>query len=135
MLSTSIARLGLNDLSASAFIRHHASSTFPPLAPGDVKSLVILDDLDYKTMNKTQKRNVDRLFGYVLTHKQAAGFSGRKRMSNLEDLMSEVDRFPDSRKCADGRQAAGDFGSEVEVHLDPSKVADACQAAEEFWPK
>lgn len=36
---------------------------------GLVKSLVILDDLEYKSMNKNQKRNLDRLFGFVSTHK------------------------------------------------------------------
>lgn len=37
--------------------------------PGKVKTLVILDDLEFKTMNKEQRRNLDRLFGFVSTHK------------------------------------------------------------------
>ncbi len=36
---------------------------------GDKKTLVILDDLEYKNLNKEQKRNLDRLFGFVSTHK------------------------------------------------------------------
>ena len=36
---------------------------------GLVKTLVILDDIEYKGMNKDQKRNLDRLFGFVSTHK------------------------------------------------------------------
>ena len=36
---------------------------------GEVKTLVILEDLEYKQMNKDQKRNLDRLMGYVSTHK------------------------------------------------------------------
>ncbi len=36
---------------------------------GVVKSLVILDDLELKMMKKEQLRNLDRLFGYVSTHK------------------------------------------------------------------
>ena len=36
---------------------------------GKVKTLVVLDELEYKNMNKDQKRNLDRLFGYVSTHK------------------------------------------------------------------
>lgn len=36
---------------------------------GLVKTLVVLDDLEFKTMNKNQKRNLDRLFGYCSTHK------------------------------------------------------------------
>ena len=33
------------------------------------KTLVIIDDLELKTLPKDQKRNLDRLFGYVSTHK------------------------------------------------------------------
>ena len=36
---------------------------------GRVKTLVVLDDLEFKFMDKEQKRNLDRLFGYVSTHK------------------------------------------------------------------
>lgn len=36
---------------------------------GKEKSLVVLDDLEFKTMNKDQRRNLDRLFGFVSTHK------------------------------------------------------------------
>jgi hypothetical protein len=36
---------------------------------GRVKTLVILDDLEFKGMNKEQKRNLNRLFGFVSTHK------------------------------------------------------------------
>ena len=34
---------------------------------GKVKTLVILDDLEYKGMGKEQKQNLDRLFGYCST--------------------------------------------------------------------
>jgi len=36
---------------------------------GKVKTLVVLDDLEFKFMDKQQKRNLDRLFGFVSTHK------------------------------------------------------------------
>ena len=36
---------------------------------GAVKTLVVLDDLEYKGMDKIQKSNLDRLFGFVSTHK------------------------------------------------------------------
>lgn len=36
---------------------------------GEKKTLVILDDLEFKGMNREQKRNLDRLFGFVSTHK------------------------------------------------------------------
>jgi hypothetical protein len=39
---------------------------------GAVKSLIILEDLDYQSMGKDQKGNLDRLFGYVSTHKNCS---------------------------------------------------------------
>lgn len=36
------------------------------------KTLVVLDDLEYRTMNKEQIHNVDRLFGYVSTHRNVS---------------------------------------------------------------
>ena len=36
---------------------------------GKVKTLVILDDLEYKGMNKQTRRNLDRLWGFCSTHK------------------------------------------------------------------
>jgi len=36
---------------------------------GIKKTLVVLDDLEFKGMSKHQKRCLDRLFGYVSTHK------------------------------------------------------------------
>lgn len=37
--------------------------------PGEVKTLVIIDDMEFKMMSKDQKRNLDRLCGYCSTHK------------------------------------------------------------------
>lgn len=36
---------------------------------GKVKTLVILDDLEFKTMGREQRHNLDRLYGFVSTHK------------------------------------------------------------------
>jgi hypothetical protein len=36
---------------------------------GQVKTLVILDDLDYKSMDKIQMKNLSRLYGFCSTHK------------------------------------------------------------------
>ena len=36
---------------------------------GEVKTLVVLDDLELQQASKDQKRNLDRLFGYCSTHK------------------------------------------------------------------
>ena len=37
--------------------------------PGKEKTLVVIDDVELKTLNRTQKMCLDRLFGYVSTHK------------------------------------------------------------------
>lgn len=37
--------------------------------PGQEKTLVVIDDLELKTLKPEQRRNLDRLFGYVSTHK------------------------------------------------------------------
>jgi hypothetical protein len=36
---------------------------------GKRKSVVVIEDLAYENLNKQQKKNLDRLFGYVSTHK------------------------------------------------------------------
>ncbi len=59
---------------------------------GEVKTLVVLDDLEYKTMKKEQKHNLDRLFGYCSTHK------------NISVLLCAQDGFnvpPSVRRCCD----------------------------------
>jgi hypothetical protein len=58
---------------------------------GEVKTLVILDDVEYKGMNKDQKANLDRLFGFVSTHK------------NISVALTSQDPFnvpPIVRRCA-----------------------------------
>lgn len=39
---------------------------------GERKTLVIIDDLELKQMTKAQLKNLDRLFGYVSTHKNVS---------------------------------------------------------------
>jgi hypothetical protein len=41
----------------------------PSELAGEVKTLFVLDDLEYKGMGKEQKSNLDRLFGNASTHK------------------------------------------------------------------
>lgn len=58
---------------------------------GKVKTLVVLDDLEFKTMNKDQRRNLDRLFGFVSTHK------------NISCILCSQDPFnvpPIIRRCS-----------------------------------
>ena len=58
---------------------------------GEVKTLVILDDLEFKGMSRDQKRNLDRLFGFVSTHK------------NISIVLAAQDTFnvpPIVRRCS-----------------------------------
>lgn len=58
---------------------------------GVKKTLVVLDDLEFKGMNKQQKRCLDRLFGYVSTHK------------NISCILCSQDAFnvpPIVRRCS-----------------------------------
>ncbi len=42
---------------------------FPDQWPGKDKTLVVVDDMELKTLKKEQRMALDRLFGYVSTHK------------------------------------------------------------------
>jgi hypothetical protein len=58
---------------------------------GAVKTLVVLDDLEFKGMSKDQRRNLDRLFGFVSTHK------------NISCILCSQDPFnvpPIVRRCS-----------------------------------
>lgn len=58
---------------------------------GEQKTLVICDDLEFKQMSSTQKRNVDRLVGFVSTH------------MNISVCFTGQDPFnlpPIARRCA-----------------------------------
>ena len=65
----------------------------PDQFEGKKKTLVILDDLEYKNLTTEQKKNLDRLFGFVSTHKNISVClsaqdvfnipSGVRRCSNL----------------------------------------------------
>lgn len=43
-----------------------------PIFSGKYKTLIILDDLEYKFISKNQLRNLDRLYGYVSSHKNVS---------------------------------------------------------------
>ena len=67
----------------------------------DVKTLCILDDLNYTGISKEQKKNLDRLFGYVSSHKNVAVLltsqdpfvvpTNVRRMANLWILWKQED--------------------------------------------
>jgi uridine kinase len=54
---------------------------------GLVKTLVILDDLEVKDLKKEQMRNLDRLFGYVSTHKNISVILTSQNMTNIPAIV------------------------------------------------
>lgn len=63
----------------------------PESWPGDEKTLVVVDDVDVKRMSKDQASALDRLFGYVSTHK------------NISCILCSQDAFnvpPGIRRCS-----------------------------------
>jgi hypothetical protein len=59
----------------------------PESFEGLVKTLVILDDLEFKGMSKDQKRNLDRLFGYVSTHKNCSVYLCSQDAFNIPPIV------------------------------------------------
>lgn len=58
---------------------------------GKNKTMVVIDDVEIKMMDKRQRRNLDRLFGYVSTHK------------NISVILTAQDPFnivPIVRRCS-----------------------------------
>ena len=63
----------------------------PEQWPGKDKTLVVVDDMELKTLKKDQRMALDRLFGYVSTHK------------NISVLLCSQDPFnvpPIVRRCS-----------------------------------
>lgn len=54
---------------------------------GEVKTLCILDDLEYKQMKKEQKYALDRLYGYVSTHKNVCVALAAQDWSNVPPII------------------------------------------------
>ena len=64
---------------------------YPEQWPGKDKTLVVVDDMELKTLKKDQRMALDRLFGYVSTHK------------NISVLLCSQDPFnvpPIVRRCS-----------------------------------
>jgi hypothetical protein len=67
------------------------SIPYPEQWPGKDKTLVVVDDMELKTLKKDQRMALDRLFGYVSTHK------------NISVLLCSQDPFnvpPIVRRCS-----------------------------------
>lgn len=53
----------------------------------DKKKLCIIDDLELKSLSKMQSKNLDRLFGYVSTHKNLSAMICQQEFYNLPTLI------------------------------------------------
>lgn len=60
---------------------------------GKNKTLVVLDDLEYKFMSKQQKRNIDRLFGFVSTHKNVSVCLAAQDCFNVPPSIRRMSNF------------------------------------------
>jgi hypothetical protein len=68
---------------------------------GEVKTLVILDDLEFKGMNKDQLSNLDRLFGYVSTHKNISCILCSQDPFNVPTCVRRCSNFWVLWRCPD----------------------------------
>lgn len=68
---------------------------------GLVKTIVIIDDLELKTLSKDQKRNLDRLFGYVSTHKNISVFLCSQDPFNVPCIVRRCSNLWVLWKCSD----------------------------------
>ena len=73
----------------------------PDAWEGEVKTLVILDDLEFKTMDKIQRRNLDRLFGFVSTHKNISIVLAAQDTFNVPPIVRRCSNLWVMWKCPD----------------------------------
>lgn len=68
---------------------------------GAVKTLVILEDLEFKFMDRQQKRNLDRLFGFVSTHKNISVILCAQDTFNVPAIVRRCANLWVLWKCSD----------------------------------
>ena len=60
---------------------------------GEVKTLVVIDDLEIKQLSKDQSRALDRLFGYVSTHKNITVYLTTQNFANIPAAVRRMSNF------------------------------------------
>lgn len=68
---------------------------------GLVKTLVIIDDIELKTLSKEQRRNLDRLFGFVSTHKNCSVLLTQQDVYNTPPIVRRCSNLWVLWKCPD----------------------------------
>jgi len=60
---------------------------------GEEKTFVVVDDLEVKQLPKEQARALDRLFGYVSTHKNISVYLTSQNFSNIPPAVRRMSNF------------------------------------------
>ena len=60
---------------------------------GKKKTFVVIDDVEVKQLSKDQSRALDRLFGYVSTHKNITCFLTSQNFSNIPAAVRRMSNF------------------------------------------
>ena len=60
---------------------------------GKVKTLVVIDDFDLTSLSKEQRGNLDRLFGYVSTHKNISIILCAQNFTNVPTIARRCSNF------------------------------------------
>ena len=76
----------------------------PEAWPGEVKTCVILDDLEFRLMGVDQKRALDRLFGYVSSHKNISVMLSAQQCFAITPAIRRLANIFVLWKCVDGDQ-------------------------------
>ena len=68
---------------------------------GEEKTMVIIDDMEFRGMNKIQKRNLDRLYGYVSTHKHISVLTCSQDAFNVPPIIRRCSNLWVLWRCPD----------------------------------
>jgi ribosome biogenesis GTPase A len=58
-----------------------------------IKKLLIFDDIEYKTLNKSETNKLDRCFGYLSTHKNTSICLASQNMTNIPVAVRRMSNF------------------------------------------
>lgn len=58
-----------------------------------IKTLLIFDDLEYEFLDKIQRKNLDRIFGYLSTHKNVSIIMCAQNITNIPPAVRRMSNF------------------------------------------
>lgn len=83
---------------------------------GKVKTLVVLDDIEYKNLNKEQISHLDRLFGFVSTHMNVSVVATAQNFFNMAPAIKRMSNVIILGKLND-KQAMNAIASKVGMNI------------------